>query len=257
MVDVKLSERTDSDAISTCFPHLHSKLFTAVGAIRCFAAHPQESIFAYVDSKAAQKIKLIKWSPVLGTTAALSELKVPDEINPYSLVFSQDGRYLAALGTIPTTSIFLWDWENQKLITSAFDDQAASQISFCPDDSKILCTSGAANVITFWSLKIGFKNHTFTKIRGASLVEVVGNVKLMPKPNLHCWVKDKNVYVSSEDGNEVYGYASETGHARMIVSNHVATTHQPSNFKLFMNGANLAVVLRNKHSTVVAGLVLP
>lgn len=262
-VEINKSIESQQKNPQECAAEQHTKMFVAESEISCLAAFAKEGIYAYAERNSTY-IKVVKWSPVSGVTTVMSKFQsIPylnvatDDFSIQALSFSHDGRYLTALGGIPTHKVNMWDWQAQKLLAAVPNGTAAKFISFHPTNPHILCTSGDG-AITFWHLKVGFKKFDLVSKKGTVTIDtLVKNAHITTRrekrllPQRHSWANLTTVYASSIDGCEIYSYDIESGLAQFLLSTRENEYNASYNLKL--TDGNALVSLQNSKFLVIGG----
>lgn len=97
------------------------------------AVHPDGRTFAVCGAQAVAVIDTIT-----GKTKA--ELKSPEGQTPTRLVYSPDGRWLAATGG-QKSGVWLWDLRTMKRVRSYRSESDSVEFAFSPDGAKLVITS--------------------------------------------------------------------------------------------------------------------
>ncbi|KAI9094382.1 hypothetical protein DFS34DRAFT_665339 [Phlyctochytrium arcticum] len=215
-VDSALPAQQPTDASGTTSNPLKS--IQAANQISSFALWRKESVVAYVE-RDSSVVRLVKWPS--GSLLGLGKLEAAQDVYIQHLAFSNDGQYLAALGSLPTFTITVWDWRNGTIVCQAKNDRIASMISFSPMDSRWLCASGEEGV-TFWRIEHGHKRNTMKAIIGHAipvdesvprpLISLAG-----PRPTDHTWTIDSQVLCTTHQANELVHYDPMTGNCRLFL----------------------------------------
>jgi WD40 repeat protein len=234
------SEDIYAKLIGECPGESHTKVLVAERQITSYAIYPKESIIAYTERN-SNCIKIFKWSQMSGITTLFCQLEASEDIGIGSLTFSQDGNYLASLGSMPTFRISVWEWRSQKQLCSTPNGCPSQFLTFNPLDGKQLCTSGVGNRIRFWKLKVGFKRYTLVPVDGQrdKVLQSEENNLLFPdqledysaQPFEHAWAAGKTVYASSHDGTEIYKYNADKGSMEVLVSSKAISNQEESNWQ--------------------------
>ncbi|KAI9327817.1 hypothetical protein DFJ73DRAFT_800748 [Zopfochytrium polystomum] len=138
--------------------------------VSAFATLPRESVLAYSE-RGATRVAVVKWpGGASALPAGVSALQAdPYDTTLLSLAFSFDGKYLVALGGIPSFRITLWDWKsNTPLLTSAPNECPACFISFNPANSRQFCTSGGGGDIKFWKVDVRYRSCGLKAVEGST-----------------------------------------------------------------------------------------
>lgn len=231
----------------------HYKILVADSQINSFAVYPKDGIFAYSEK---QLIKVFKWSLSSGVATTLAEFKIEDDLMIVELCFSEDGRYLASLGGIPSHQITLWNWKAQEKIVSTSNLCAAKYLTFSPQDPKILCTSGDEGIIRFWNIKSGYKKSSMSSVQGLNQISIEPeDIMCEITPNQHYWVNEKTVICSTIEGKDIYSYNIETGAVSLVLSVVHPAADQHLNLSEVIDGSNMQCILKNKFYYVIGGAV--
>lgn len=175
----------------TSAPNFHRRSITTGSQISAFATHVKESIVAYSE-KLSTRVYVVKWPASASSTGnsagpnttgmgsgisagnvnalqGVSYLKAdPSDISIISLTISYDGKYIASLSDMPSFRVTLWDWKSATLLCTAINESPAAFISFNPQNSKQLCTSGGGSDIRFWNVIAGWKNNILRGMDGST-----------------------------------------------------------------------------------------
>ncbi|KAI8823689.1 uncharacterized protein EV422DRAFT_618503 [Fimicolochytrium jonesii] len=193
--------------------------------IVAFAVQKRESVVAYSE-RDSMAVKVVKWpSGAVWGGSGTAKMEASKDLSIHALAFSPDTQYLAALGTLPTHTITIWDWRTATLVCEVPNGAAAEFISFDPLDSRRICTSGGEGGIRFWRLEIGFKRSGLVAVKGKPIFqpdhESLAMPSLFPKgphPNSHAWTIDEQIVCTTSSGCELVHYDPVTGDHRVYAS---------------------------------------
>ncbi|KAJ3398855.1 Cilia- and flagella-associated protein 43 [Chytriomyces hyalinus] len=206
------------------------KPIVADAQITAFGVYRKESLIAYAE-RGSTAVQLVKY-PLGSSVGELSPGQDAD-IGIVSISISHDGKYLAALGDLPTFTITIWDWKNTSIVVSVENAGPARHISFNPFNSLNLCTSGQEGLVQFWKLEIGFKSNSLKNLVAMdaflqdtkpirndndSIFQHGNHAQSHLSPSNHAWQIDAQVLATCETGDAVVQFNPITGDAKVLFS---------------------------------------
>ncbi|KAI8612803.1 hypothetical protein BC830DRAFT_1230957 [Chytriomyces sp. MP71] len=218
------------------------KPIVADAQITAFGTNRRESLIAYSE-RGSNAVQIVKYP--LGSSIGEYSIEKNIDIGVVSIEFSHDGKYLAALGDLPTYTLTVWSWKNNTIICSIENGGPAKYVSFNPFNTKELCTSGEEGLIQFWKLEMGYKENSLKSITGtdAFLQEIpeinhssefstfTASTEVLTQGapaileasrqifcSSHVWQIDAQVLATCETGDAVLQYNPVTGDCKVLFS---------------------------------------
>ncbi|KAJ3176382.1 Cilia- and flagella-associated protein 43 [Geranomyces variabilis] len=194
----------------------------ASSQITAFALHRRENLVAFAE-RASTAIKVLKWPSGAVMVGGAGKMEAQKDLSTTNLAFSPDGQYLAAMGSLPSFTIAIWEWRTNTVVCQASPGMSATFLTFDPLDSRRLCSGGGDGGIKFWRIEMGWKRSRLRLVDGKPLprqAKSQGHLRISEGPTAtqHAWTIDEQILCATSSGNELVHYDPTTGECRTYVA---------------------------------------
>ncbi|KAJ3177825.1 Cilia- and flagella-associated protein 43 [Gaertneriomyces sp. JEL0708] len=216
--------------------------------VTAFALNGKDNIVAYAE-RDSESIRLVKYPS--GAAVGSLAYRNFNDVAITAIAFSSEGQFVAALGSLPTFSITVWEWQNGTgtLVCAAEGKIPANHLSFDPLNSRRLCTSGGDDTvggIKFWTVEMGYKSNSLKAVAGAPPPHTLHGPP--PYPTSHTWTIDSQVLCTTSTIDALVHYDPATGECRNLVAadgEPAQHTGEDESGKFVKGSLNCAVVARD------------